>query len=71
MSHLSKDGLTVNVKSFEESIKCRHIPGSATHQDLTSRKLMLENRDDELQKMSPSEMKINSPAITSFKKCSE
>mgnify|MGYP006110255741 FL=1 len=71
LSHLSKDGLTVNVKSFEESIMCRHIPGSATHQDLTSRKLMLEKRDDELREMNISEMKIPSPEITHFEKCSE
>ena len=71
LSHLSKDGLTVNVKSFEESIMCRHIPGSATHQDLTSRKLMLEKRDDELKGLKNSEMKITSPTITTFKKCSE
>ena len=71
LSHLSKDGLTVNVKSFEESIMCRHIPGSATHQDLTSRKLMLEKRDDELKELKISEMKITSPTITTFKKCSE
>tara|TARA_B110000091_G_scaffold67087_1_gene73815 strand:- start:212 stop:1105 length:894 start_codon:yes stop_codon:yes gene_type:complete len=69
LSHLSKDGLTVNVKSFEESIKCRHLPGSSTHQDLTSRKLMLEKRDDELNAMSTFEMKITTPVITSFKKC--
>ena len=71
LSHLSKDGLTVNVKSFEESIMCRHIPGSATHQDLTSRKLMLEKRDDELKGLKNSEIKITPPTITTFKKCSE
>ena len=71
LSHLSNDGLTVNVKGFKESIMCRHIPGSATHQDLTSRKLMLEKRDDELREMNISEMKIISPGITHFEKCSE
>lgn len=71
LSHLSKDSLTVNVKGFEESIMCRHIPGSATHQDLTSRKLMLEKREDELREMNISEMKISSPKITRFEKCIE
>ena len=71
LSHLAKDGLTSVFKSWERTLKCRHIPGSATHQDLTSRKVWLEKRDAELSTMSVSAMKISRPEVALWEKCGE
>lgn len=71
LSHLAKDGETSVFKSWERTLKCRHIPGSATHQDLRARKVWLEKRNDELASMSVSEMQISSPEIAAWEKCGE
>ncbi len=42
LSHLAKDGLTSVFKSWERTLKCRHIPGTATHQAFKARKVGLE-----------------------------
>lgn len=71
LSHLAKDGETSVFKSWERTLKCRHIPGSATHQDLRARKVWLEKRNDELASMSVSEMQISRPEIAAWEKCGE
>ncbi|PCJ81904.1 MAG: hypothetical protein COA49_02775 [Bacteroidetes bacterium] len=71
LSHLAKDGLTSVLKSWDVAQKCRHIPGSATHQDLRARKVWLEKRNDELTSLPISRMKISDPVTAAWEKFSE
>jgi len=71
LSHLAKDGLTTVLKSWDVAQKCRHIPGSATHQDLRARKVWLEKRNNELASLPISEMKISTPSISAWENFGE
>jgi glycosyltransferase involved in cell wall biosynthesis len=71
MSHLAKDGITTTYKSWLTAQRCRLLPGSASHLDLSARKLWLEARDTELSKLSPSDLCLSPPTTCDWKDCSE
>jgi glycosyltransferase involved in cell wall biosynthesis len=71
LSHIAKDGKTTIYNSWLTAQRCRLLPGSASHQDLSARKLWLEARDTDLSTLAPSDLRLSNPATADWKDCSE